>query len=121
MVDYSSEPEAILLPNTKEIQSFQFLDVNWILVIEKEVFALPFVPLSRLYCQGNFPNFSLHSILENITSRERDHNHCTSCSLIPYLSKTCLGKGLSRHPNPAIPSYPIYMSLEHTYLLSCRL
>jgi hypothetical protein len=51
MVDYSSEPEGILLPNTKEIQSFQFHDVSWILVIEKEVFELPFSPTILLILQ----------------------------------------------------------------------
>jgi len=37
VVDYSAEPEGILIPNTKEIKEIQLDDVRWILVIEKEV------------------------------------------------------------------------------------
>ena len=43
IVDYSSGPQGILVPSTKEIQSFQLIDVSWILVIEKEVCALTHV------------------------------------------------------------------------------
>jgi meiotic recombination protein SPO11 len=37
IIDYSSEQEGILIPNVREIQSFRLNDVEWILVIEKEV------------------------------------------------------------------------------------
>jgi len=37
IIDYSSEQEGVLIPNVREIQSFRLNDVEWILVIEKEV------------------------------------------------------------------------------------
>jgi DNA topoisomerase VI subunit A len=39
-VDYCSELHGALVPNPKDIQSFQLNDVGWILVIEKEVRSL---------------------------------------------------------------------------------
>lgn len=41
VVDYSTEPEGILIPNSKEIESTLLDDVQWILVIEKEVRPSP--------------------------------------------------------------------------------
>jgi meiotic recombination protein SPO11 len=37
IIDYSLEQEGGLIPNTKDIHSFQLNDVSWVMVIEKEV------------------------------------------------------------------------------------
>ncbi|KAK0128751.1 hypothetical protein ONS95_000704 [Cadophora gregata] len=36
VIDFALEPEGILVPNPNDIETIQFLDVRWILVIEKE-------------------------------------------------------------------------------------
>ncbi|PVH71088.1 DNA topoisomerase IV, alpha subunit [Cadophora sp. DSE1049] len=36
IIDFTLEPEGILIPNPNDIESIQFLSVKWILVIEKE-------------------------------------------------------------------------------------
>ncbi|TVY13582.1 Meiotic recombination protein rec12 [Lachnellula arida] len=41
IVDYSSAPEGILIPNPKEIQDITLDNVRWILVIEKEAKGYP--------------------------------------------------------------------------------
>ncbi|KAL2067544.1 hypothetical protein VTL71DRAFT_1969 [Oculimacula yallundae] len=41
IIDATVEPEGVLIPNPHEIESIQFLDVRWILVIEKEAKGYP--------------------------------------------------------------------------------
>ncbi|KAI9047189.1 hypothetical protein LZ554_008643 [Drepanopeziza brunnea f. sp. 'monogermtubi'] len=36
VIDLTTEPEGLLIPNPSEISTIQFVDVKWILVIEKE-------------------------------------------------------------------------------------
>jgi meiotic recombination protein SPO11 len=47
VVDYSAEPEGILIPTAKEMKEIQLDRVRWILVIEKEACcSLPSKPLT---------------------------------------------------------------------------
>ncbi|KAL5313601.1 hypothetical protein ACEPPN_018022 [Leptodophora sp. 'Broadleaf-Isolate-01'] len=36
VIDFTLEPEGLLIPNPNDIETIQFLDVKWILVVEKE-------------------------------------------------------------------------------------
>ncbi|PBP23672.1 DNA topoisomerase IV, alpha subunit [Diplocarpon rosae] len=37
VIDFTAEPDGVLVPNTTDMDVIQFIDVRWILVIEKEV------------------------------------------------------------------------------------
>ena len=79
VVDYSSEPEGVLIPNLKEIADINLDEVRWILVIEKEV--RPCIVLSvinyynPLTIPGHVPHTCIKPVLERLTSRKGDTDH----------------------------------------------
>lgn len=62
--------QGVLIPNVKEIQGVKFLDVKWILAIEKEVTCYYIYSDQQVnQDKGNISNSCNSSILERINGR----------------------------------------------------
>jgi len=70
IVDYTSEFDGHLIPNTKEIQALQLIDIRWILIIEKEVsVSLSLYKSEVLTAKGDIPHSLDRKILGKFLPR----------------------------------------------------